>query len=209
MELVRRLVNGQSRQCFLELNKKDKGFLHVRTLQAGSVIRKIPVCILAYNVMKRSMAIEMLGEVFHLRIVNVGSNLLSVSLLGNKRKAPVVVSVAADRQFAGARRDHSVKIKPVVVSSAHDKKYTLSSPLVGRVVRLFVKEGDFVKKGSQLISIESMKMENVLYAHDDLFIKSILISEADVVQTNEGLMIFDEKRGYDECSTKSSAKKEV
>ncbi|WP_455142084.1 biotin/lipoyl-containing protein [Candidatus Hodarchaeum mangrovi] len=60
----------------------------------------------------------------------------------------------------------------------------LKSPMPGRIVKIFVKEGQKVKKGQDLISIEAMKMENRITAPFDGIITKILFSVGDQVEAN-------------------------
>ncbi|MBM3887077.1 biotin/lipoyl-binding protein [Candidatus Dependentiae bacterium] len=68
--------------------------------------------------------------------------------------------------------------------------WDLVSPLSGRVVQIFVKNGDFVKSTTPLLVIESMKMENVIYASHDAYIKNVFISIGDLVKQNQKLVSF-------------------
>jgi biotin carboxyl carrier protein len=68
----------------------------------------------------------------------------------------------------------------------------LMSPLSGRVVEIFIKNGDFVKSATPLLVIESMKMENVIYASRDAVIKNVFISVGDLVKQNQKLVGFKE-----------------
>lgn len=71
-----------------------------------------------------------------------------------------------------------------------EKNTDLTSPLSGRITHIYLKEGDFVKKGAPILIIESMKMENVLYASHDAVIKNVFIAIGDLVQQNQRLIGF-------------------
>ena len=45
-------------------------------------------------------------------------------------------------------------------SAALEESPTVASPMPGKVVKIFVKEGDEVEKGQSLVIVEAMKMEN-------------------------------------------------
>ncbi len=64
----------------------------------------------------------------------------------------------------------------------------IGSPLQGRLTKIFVKEGDKVKKNSPLFTIEAMKMETTITANNDLKIKKIHLPEMTMVE-NEDLII--------------------
>ena len=55
------------------------------------------------------------------------------------------------------------------------------SPMPGRVVKVFVEPGQHVKKGENLISVESMKMEYFMKATRDGVIDKIKVQEGDAV----------------------------
>ncbi len=70
------------------------------------------------------------------------------------------------------------------------KDNDLISPLSGRVSQVFVKPGDSVTSTTPVLVIESMKMENVIYASRDAVIKSVFISIGDLVKQNQRLISF-------------------
>ncbi len=87
-------------------------------------------------------------------------------------------------------------------SNTSDRQQDLVSPLSGRIVQIFVKNSDFVKIAAPLLVIESMKMENVIYASRDAVIKTVFISVGDLVKQNQKLISF--KRAgevYGACQT--------
>ena len=72
-------------------------------------------------------------------------------------------------------------------SSASNK---VVSPMPGRVVKCFVQPGQHVKKGENLISVESMKMEYFMKATRDGVIDKIKVKEGDTVQMKQELANF-------------------
>lgn len=60
----------------------------------------------------------------------------------------------------------------------------------GRVVKVFVEPGQSVKKGDNLISVESMKMEYFMKATRDGVIDRIRIKEGDTVAMKQELANF-------------------
>ena len=60
----------------------------------------------------------------------------------------------------------------------------------GRVVKVFVKPGQHVKKGENLISVESMKMEYFMKAERDGVIDKIKTNEGDSVSMKQELATF-------------------
>jgi biotin carboxyl carrier protein len=63
------------------------------------------------------------------------------------------------------------------------------APISGIISEVFVKEGDFVKKGEKLFSLSAMKMENEILSDFDGKIKKILVKKGDKVKKDDLLLI--------------------
>ncbi len=97
-------------------------------------------------------------------------------------------------------KTHTLKIKDkydhllsqLGLSGMSTKKINeLKSPMPGLVVEVLAKEGDSVKKGSPLVILEAMKMENVLKAVADVVIKKINVEKGVAVEKNQVLVVFE------------------
>jgi len=64
----------------------------------------------------------------------------------------------------------------------------VSSPMPGKILRILVREGDEVKTGQALLTLEAMKMENEIPAPKDGIVKKILVKEGDTVDTGQPLI---------------------
>jgi len=69
---------------------------------------------------------------------------------------------------------------------------TTASPITGRITSVKVKEGDRVRKGQPIMTIESMKMETVIEAPHDGTIIRIYRFEGDLVNQGEKLFEIEE-----------------
>ncbi len=67
--------------------------------------------------------------------------------------------------------------KPDAVRKARNIK----SPLPGKILEIFVKEGDPIKLGQTVLCLEAMKMENNINADKDGIVKSVQILKNDTV----------------------------
>lgn len=67
----------------------------------------------------------------------------------------------------------------------------LSSPMPGRVLKIMVKPGDQINIGDALLSLEAMKMENILKSDGEGIVKEIFINEEQVVDKGEVLIEFE------------------
>ncbi len=66
----------------------------------------------------------------------------------------------------------------------------LKAPMPGLVLRIFVKEGDAVNKGDNLLILEAMKMENIIKAPADAVVKTVKINPGDKVEKGQVLLLF-------------------
>jgi pyruvate carboxylase subunit B len=56
------------------------------------------------------------------------------------------------------------------------------------VIKVNVKAGDRVKRGSILVVVEAMKMENNIIAVDDAIVEKVTVKEGDMVDSNVQLV---------------------
>jgi 3-methylcrotonyl-CoA carboxylase alpha subunit len=59
---------------------------------------------------------------------------------------------------------------------------SLKSPMPGKILKLFVSEGDVVAKGTTLLVMEAMKMEHSLKAPCDCTVDQFLFKEGELVE---------------------------
>jgi biotin carboxyl carrier protein len=86
--------------------------------------------------------------------------------------------------------DHLINELGFLKASKHSVK-EIKSPMPGLVVNIFVEIGQTVNEGDKLLSLEAMKMENILKAPGDGIIKSILINKGNSVDKNQVLIAFE------------------
>lgn len=70
-------------------------------------------------------------------------------------------------------------------------KSVVKAQLPGRVVRLWVAEGDTVEVGQRLLAIEAMKMENEVRAPQGGTIASLKVAMGDSVELGDELLIVE------------------
>lgn len=66
------------------------------------------------------------------------------------------------------------------------------APMPGEIVKIWVEEGQRVKNGDPLLVINSMKMENTVYAHQEGTIQGIFVSEKTLVNAGDVLLKMEE-----------------
>lgn len=66
----------------------------------------------------------------------------------------------------------------------------VKSPLPGSVIKVLVAEGQAVKKGDTLLTLESMKMENAIMAEQDGTVKQIVVTPGQNVMQDDLLIVL-------------------
>ena len=67
----------------------------------------------------------------------------------------------------------------------------ITSPMPGRILNIQVQVGDHVKVGEPILSLEAMKMENILKSDGEGVVKSVVIEKDQVVDKGELLIEFE------------------
>ncbi|MCD6511490.1 MAG: hypothetical protein J7K45_02735 [Thaumarchaeota archaeon] len=67
----------------------------------------------------------------------------------------------------------------------------LKSEIPAKVVSIYVGKGSRVKRGEELMVLESMKMENVIRAPFDCVVKDVKVKEGDMVSIGDLLIEFE------------------
>lgn len=125
--------------------------------------------------------IEHKGKLFHGEILeeNLENRTLRVKL--NHREFVIQKEGPLDALIAALGLD-KVKVRKLKV---------LQSPMPGRIVSLSVEVGQEIEVGQELLTLEAMKMENVLKSEGIGKVKAILVQAGDVVDKGAVLMEFE------------------
>lgn len=70
-------------------------------------------------------------------------------------------------------------------------KQTISAPMPGKIVKVFVKAGDAVTEGQGVVVVEAMKMENELKSPKAGTVKEVLIREGATVENGAPLLVVE------------------
>jgi len=65
---------------------------------------------------------------------------------------------------------------------------TVTAPITGAVLAIFVEEGEAVKAGQEVLKLEAMKMENVLNAATDGTVQKVHVKVGDSVGQGQALI---------------------
>ncbi len=70
-------------------------------------------------------------------------------------------------------------------------RQTITSPMPGKVVKIFVKAGDAVKEGQGLVVVEAMKMENELKSPKAGTVIEVVAQEGQTVENGAKLVVVE------------------
>ena len=123
----------------------------------------------------------------------------------NINARPVVVTVDGQRFEIMPETGNQPRVKTEAVSKVEAKPVmqspataanlpgggkSLSAPLPGTVVELFVKDGDTVAAGQVMLVIEAMKMKNSIRSTRGGTIEKVLVSQGQSVAHKQALVEF-------------------
>ena len=134
------------------------------------------------------------GNKYDVNIVNVEENIAEVEVNGATYKVEVDKVIAQTktpklvRSVAVPSTDTTPSQQKTSAPGAPKGVGYIKSPLPGVILNVNVKEGEVVKVGTKLITLEAMKMENNINTDKDGVIKSIKVKTGDSVLEGDVLI---------------------
>lgn len=124
------------------------------------------------------------GHKYSTAVNEIGNNLAEVTVNGTTFK----VQIEKDEPQAAAPR--KVQNASKVVSTAQQTAglQAVKSPLPGSIVKVNVKAGDKVQVGDELLTMESMKMENSIKSEFAGTVKAVLVEPGKNVMQDDKLL---------------------
>ena len=165
-------------------------------VQAGQEIKKGDTLLTMESMkMENVIASEVTGKVKSV-LVQPGQNVMQDDKLVEIEVAAAAAPVPEAPQPAPA----APKTAPVVAPAPAPKAAPatapaggtkVTSPLPGSVIKVLVSEGQAVKKGDTLLTLESMKMENAIMAECDGTVSKIAVTAGQNVMQDDILVILN------------------
>ena len=121
------------------------------------------------------------GKSFKGEILNRDIENRKLSLKLNHRVFALKKKFALDELIAELGLD-KVKVKQLK---------EIGSPMPGRILNIQVQVGDHVKVGDPILSLEAMKMENILKSDGEGVVKRVAIEKEQVVDKGQLLIAFE------------------
>ena len=104
-------------------------------------------------------------------------------------EVPELVKQAPRPVVSHAAAPAAVAAKPT--AAAPVAANVVAAPLPGTITKVLVKEGDKVKKGDTLLTMEAMKMENAITAEADGIIRKVHVGVGASVNQGDALIDFE------------------
>ena len=104
------------------------------------------------------------------------------------------LTVAVNHRIFDIKKNHP--LDELIKSMGLDKKkvkklHQLNAPMPGRIISFSVNVGDAVAEGTPLLTLEAMKMENVIKAEGEGVVKAIAKESNTVVDKGQLLIEFE------------------
>lgn len=81
-----------------------------------------------------------------------------------------------------------------------DLSQDLVAPISGAIVEVKVKEGQVVNRGQEIVILEAMKMENILYADKGAIVDKVLVKKDEPVLVNQVLVHFSDVESHEDAA---------
>jgi biotin carboxyl carrier protein len=119
-----------------------------------------------------------------------------ISILIEQKSFRVYVVKDNDKRYVHFQGQHFTVLEPADESgSAHageeesqEDKLVVKAPMPGKIIKVYVKEKEEVRKNQTLAIVEAMKMENEIKSSIDGLVKKIYVAEGDLVDSEMPLI---------------------
>jgi biotin carboxyl carrier protein len=127
------------------------------------------------------------GENIHVLQNNTAFNVKVIATNFNEKT--LTLEVNGNKYDVNIEDEYDMLVKKMGLSAFVVQKMTnVKAPMPGLVVEVLVEPGQVVEKGSQLLILEAMKMENVLKAEGEGVVKSIEVAKGAAVDKGQILI---------------------
>lgn len=138
------------------------------------------------------------GNVYEVDIQNIEDNIAEIDVNGTTYQVEVDRAIQTTktpklvRTVSVPSTDSAPSIAKTASPATPKGTGSIKSPLPGVILGIHVKEGDMVKAGDKVITLEAMKMENVIHADKEGKVVSIKVRKDDAVMEGDLLITIGE-----------------
>ncbi len=166
------------------ITQKNKNSFLIKLSSTKQKDKKFDVKIIKWEPTKQIIFLNINQKVYKARLFfDDKTRSISVELINTPSTTDFVLKILnpslKNKNYLPASKDSPIS------------NISLCSPIAGKVIKCYVQPNQKVQKNQRLLVIESMKMENEIRAESDAFIKTIPISEGDLVKPNQVLIKFE------------------
>jgi biotin carboxyl carrier protein len=141
------------------------------------------------------------GNDYELKLINFKSNIIEFIFNNSFYEVRVLESTSTDLKLLIngnplTLKKHSKLTEILEKSSSHSgiggqsSQNSISSQIPGRVISISINKGDSVKKGDNIVVLESMKMQVAIKSHRDGIVKELRVKEGQSISRNDVVAIL-------------------
>lgn len=119
--------------------------------------------------------------------LRVGAKVLDLTVEGSPPQLGVVAS--GTRTYVHVESERS-RVSGRAAGGSADKSRDVKAPMPGRVIKVFVAEGDSVEAGQPVVIVEAMKMENEVKAKGPGVVAKVMVQVGATVEANATMITF-------------------
>ena len=127
------------------------------------------------------------GSEYEVLINEIEQNIAEIEVNGT----PFTVEIEKQDKVSSMNRKAAGKVASIKTPSRSVVASAIKAPLPGNVVKILVSNGQNVKRGDVLLTMESMKMENNILAEHDGIIRHIHVQPGQSVMQDDLLIDFE------------------
>lgn len=138
----------------------------------------------------QALDIEKLEDNTFSVIRNHKNYVLEVLSVDRENKS-MTLKINNKRQVITVKDHYDMLVESMGISSSSNKKIKeLKAPMPGLVLEIITKSDESIEKGSTLLILEAMKMENIIKSPEEVIVDKIHVKAGDSVEKNQVLVTF-------------------
>ncbi len=128
------------------------------------------------------------GKQYEVDIKSIENNLADIEVNGTSYKVEIHKEIKTTKTPTLVRSDIKIAKKQEAAKPTMSKLFQVKAPLPGNILEIKVKEGDNIKKGDILLTMEAMKMENNILSEKEGVVMNIKVNTGQSILQNDVLI---------------------
>lgn len=130
------------------------------------------------------------GKEYKTSVTELEGGITEVTVNGKAYKVEMEAPTKAAPKAAAPKAAAAAPTAPKTAVEAPAGGKKVVSPLPGSIIKVLVAEGQAVKKGDTLLTLESMKMENTVAAECDGTVTKVAVTAGQTVMQDDLLVVI-------------------